>query len=391
MIKLKKVELLPDAQLKAIGWDWLMGQDTLPYITNEMVEVTEKEAIKYDEAVNELYDMFVKAGQYVIDNNLLRKIGVPENLHELVKFTWDDDAHQWHLYGRFDLAGGIDGKPIKLIEFNANTATCIPETAVIQSAQLIANGFSDEKQFNSVYESLVENFKRLRNMNPSLHPSLLLSGMEGFPEDDTNLEVLAEAAREAGFYVDTENIEKVEFASLDGIFKYNPEKKQYEQFNFWFSLVPWEFIGWDESDLATILTDIVTKRKAIVINPAYTLIFQSKYILKILWDLFPNHPLLLETSSTPLYGKKHVEKVFLGREGANVRIINSEGKTQTWRDGEYFEQPKIYQEYVEFPKDIAGNAYQAGVFFAYQACGLGFRRGGEILDNQAQFCGHLIV
>ena len=35
----------------------------------------------------------------------------------------------WHLYGRFDLSGGLDGKPIKLIEFNADTATCIPETA----------------------------------------------------------------------------------------------------------------------------------------------------------------------------------------------------------------------------------------------------------------------
>ncbi|MBD3801588.1 MAG: glutathionylspermidine synthase family protein, partial [Campylobacterales bacterium] len=37
-----------------------------------------------------------------------------------------------------------------------------------------------------------------------------------------------------------------------------------------------------------------------------------------------------------------------------------------------------------------GNRYQAGVFFAYEACGLGFRRGGEILDNMSKFVGHVL-
>ena len=227
-------------------------------------------------------------------------------------------------------------------------------------------------------------------MNAEKDASLLLSGLEGFPEDDTNLAVLAEAAREAGFYVGIENIEKVEFSPEEGIFKFHADKNYYEQFNFWFSLVPWEFIGWDEPELAKNLTEIITKNKAIVVNPPYTLIFQSKYILKILWDLFPYHPLLLETSDKPLLGKKQVEKVFFGREGANIRIINSLGQAISAKGGEYFEQEKIYQEFVEFPKDAAGNYYQAGVFFAYEGCGLGFRRGGEIIDNLAQFCGHLI-
>jgi glutathionylspermidine synthase len=391
MIQLEKINTLPPNHLKAIGWNWLIGQDTLPYITNEMVVVTEAEAENYYEAANQLYEMFVKAGQYVIDKQLLTKMGIPENLHQLIKFSWDDDSHQWHLYGRFDLAGGIDSKPIKLIEFNANTATCIPETAIIQSAQLVAAGLDQEKQFNTVYESLVENFKRLRSMNPDLDARLLLSGMEGYPEDDTNIEVLATAARDAGFYADTAYIENVEFSADNGIFKYNSETDTSEQFDFWFSLVPWEFIGWDEPELAEILTQIITKRRAVAINPPYTLIFQSKYILKILWDLFPNHPLLLQTSDKPLVNKKQVEKVFLGREGANVRILNTNGQTHTWRGGEYEEQDKIYQEFVEFAKDVAANYYQAGVFFAYEGCGLGFRRGSEILDNQAQFCGHKIL
>jgi glutathionylspermidine synthase len=40
--------------------------------------------------------------------------------------------------------------------------------------------------------------------------------------------------------------------------------------------------------------------------------------------------------------------------------------------------------------DDGGNYYQAGVFYVRESCGLGFRKGGKILDNTAQFCGHLI-
>ena len=48
------------------------------------------------------------------------------------------------------------------------------------------------------------------------------------------------------------------------------------------------------------------------------------------------------------------------------------------------------KKYVEFPKDSEGNYYQAGVFYAYEACGLGFRKGGKILDNMSKFVGHII-
>jgi glutathionylspermidine synthase len=40
---------------------------------------------------------------------------------------------------------------------------------------------------------------------------------------------------------------------------------------------------------------------------------------------------------------------------------------------------------------MQGNKYQAGLFFAYESCGLSFRKGGEILDNMSKFVGHVIV
>jgi glutathionylspermidine synthase len=240
-----------------------------------------------------------------------------------------------------------------------------------------------------LYEFLVEQFNQLAELNPEKERCLLVSTLEGYPEDDTNMLILSEAASDAGFEVDFQHIEKVVFSAKEGVFKVN-EDGTYTRFDFWFKLVPWEYIAWDEPQLTTILTNLVCSGKTIVLNPAYVILFQSKAILKVLWDLFPNHPLLLACEDEPLVDKKSVEKVLFGREGANVRIIESSGATSEKKEGEYGEQRKIYQEYVPFLEDESGKSYQAGVFFAGEACGLGFRKGGKILDNQAQFCGHFI-
>lgn len=388
-MKFKKLDKSPNDNLKQVGWDWMLGEDTLPYLSNEMVEITENEANAYYEATNELFEMYVKAGQYMIDNELFEELGIPENLVELVKTSWEDDRNI-HLYGRFDLAGGIDGKPIKLIEFNADTATCIPETAVVQWLHLKANDLDESQQFNSVFETLVEQFKEIRKQNADMQPTMLFSAMRYFPEDNTNVDVLMKAAEEAGFETDFAYIDEVEFSKIEGIYKQDIQTAEFVRYDFWFKLIPWEFIGWDEPELAEILTDIQKYRKAVVLNPAYTLLFQSKAILRILWELFPNHPLLLETDYKPLSNQKSVQKVLFGREGANVKILDKYGFIETQAEGEYEEQRSVYQAFTEFPTDSEQNYYQAGVFFVGEACGLGFRKGGRIIDNRAGFVGHLI-
>lgn len=388
-MKLKRLVTPPQQSLRNAGWDWMLGEDTLPYITDDIVVVSEQQAEKYYEAANELYEMFIEAAQHVIDNNRLEELGIPENLFRLVKYSWDNDKH-WHLYGRFDLSGGMDGKPIKLIEFNADTATCIPETAIVQWASLKANNLDESHQFNTLYESLVENFRETLRQNPGFQPSLLISTMRDNPEDDTNMQVLGEAAKEAGFEVAFEYIDEVEFSPIEGIYKQNPADGSFTKYDYWFKLIPWEYIGWDEPELADILTEMLINQKVVILNPAYTLLFQSKGILKVLWELYPNHPMLLQTESKAIQGKASVEKVLFGREGANVRILSADGYALEKNDGEYFEQNTIFQEYTEFLQDKSGNYYQAGVFFAGEACGLGFRKGGKIIDNKAQFCGHII-
>ncbi|KAB7731248.1 glutathionylspermidine synthase family protein [Rudanella paleaurantiibacter] len=392
MIQLKTLPVSPDKQLRNIGWDWMLGTDTVPYLTNEVVTVSEADVEAYHEAAAELFEMYVAAAQHVIDRDRFSELGIPANLVELIRQSWDDDR-QIHLYGRFDLA--MTDRGVKLIEFNADTATCLPETAVVQYAHLRANDLDESRQFNAVYETLVGQFRYLREQNPDLDPSLLLSTTRdidgnGIPEDDANVALIAEAAREAGFDTAIAYIDTVDFSATEGIFRQDPFSGRFIRYDYWFKLVPWEVMAEDEPDLCALLTQAVRNRRTLVLNPAYTLLFQSKYILKVLWELYPNHPLLLRTETRPFADVPSVEKVIFGREGANVRILEPGGQVRQAADGEYGDYPKVYQQYVTFPTDAAGHTYQAGVFYAGEPCGLGFRRGGLILDNGAQFVGHMV-
>ncbi|WP_034255553.1 glutathionylspermidine synthase family protein [Aliarcobacter lanthieri] len=391
-MKLEKLSPLTNEYLESIGFIWHTDSDNSSYISDELVVISEEEAENYYEATNEIYDMFAEAGQYVIDNDLFHELNIPFNLVEIIKESWENDVH-WHLYSRFDLAGGIDGNPIKLIEFNADTPTSLFETAIIQWAILKKNGLNEESQFNNLYEALKDNFKRIITLDSDIEKfdeyysklgwKILFSSISSSNEDINTTKLLQHIASESGFNTDFEFIENVQFSD-DGIFKND------ELFEFWFKLIPWEDIAIEESQLALILTEIIKEKKAIIFNPAYTLMFQSKAFMKILWDLYPNHPLLLETSFEPLIGKKYVEKRAFGREGANTKIVNSDGSIDEQTSGEYEGHKAIYQEYVEFPKDEKGNFYQAGVFYSYEACALGFRRGGKILNNMSKFVGHII-
>lgn len=390
-MKLRKITPLSRDYLEQIGFSWHTDEDGSDYIESELVELTQEEAEAFYAAANELYDMYVAAAQYVIDNDLFSELEIPFNLIEAIKMSWENDVH-WHLYGRFDLAGGIDGKPIKLIEFNADTPTCLFETAILQWAALKQNLLDEGRQFNNLYEALSENFKRLVTLGEETEEfenlyegwKILFSSVRGLDEEEKTVRLLQSAAEAAGFVTNFAYADEVEFDDESGIW-FNGENYEY-----WFKLIPWESIAIEESALALYLTNIMKNQKAIILNPAYTLLFQSKGIMKVLWDLFPNHPLLLQSDFTSLRNVKQVRKPFLAREGANVTIFDENGRVVANNGGEYEEGKFLWQEFNEFCKDEAGAKYQAGVFFAYEACALGFRKGGEILGNSSKFVGHLI-
>lgn len=392
MVTLQEVNPIDDASLEELGFTWHTDSDGSKYVSSELLHVSDAEAEDYYEAANTIYDMYVEAAEFVIENDLFFELGIPFNLIESIKKSWENDVH-WHIYGRFDFSGGIDGEPIKLIEFNADTPTGLFETAILQWALLKHNEMDEERQFNNIYQALIENFRRLITLfdDPENFEELydgwkiLFSSVEGNDEEESTTKLLRQIATDAGFATGFEFLQHVGF-DQEGI--HDQHDNSYE---YWFKLYPWEDIGTDEPELAVTLNEIINNQKAIILNPAYTLLFQSKGMLKILCDLFPDSPYLLKTSFEPLSGMDYVEKRVFGREGANTKIVAANGETISQTDGPYENYKAVYQEYTEFMKDTKGNSYQAGVFFAYEACGLGFRRGGKIMDNMSKFVGHVLV
>ncbi len=371
---------------------WHTDVDGTPYIDSELVVVSEAEAEAYYAAANTLYDMFVEAGQYVLDHELLPMLGIPANLESLIRTSWEDD--DWHVYGRFDLAGGLDGAPIRLIEFNADTPTGLFETAIVQWALLKANGMDEARQFNNVYAMIRDNFKRLITDAHGLErfvefyrgERLLFSSVRGAPEDEQTVRLLQAMARDAGYATDFCFFDEAGFVPTEGIFNAADERCE-----FWFKLWPWEILATEEPELVDILTQIMAGRRGLLVNPAYTLLFQSKGLLPILSKLFPDSPYLLPASREPLSGQPQIEKPLFGREGANMRIFSADGEVSLQTDGPYGDWPVMYQQFIDLPRDSRSHRYQAGVFYAWEACGLGFRRGGRIIDNLSKFVGHVVA
>ncbi len=376
------VHLLPHhgdvtQMVKQMGWEWVVEEECQTYLSGEAVILSQASADALLEAATTLYQMMVEAVPDDLPDDFLRKMGLPERLWRGVRHSWNDDRY-WHLYGRFDFAQTADG--IKLLEFNADTATSIPETAVVQWASLAAAGKNNSQQANGLYEALVEQFRTWLGLNPELEPALLLVYLGGSKEDYTNCQVLAEAAREAGFETHVCPVDEMEVSTLGaerGIWA-QIGAEQWRRFPFLFKLVPWELFAQLEPDLCADVIDLQFSRTVVIANPLYSLIFQSKGFMAWLWQQFPYHPLLLRTEFQSFSGKS-VEKPFFGREGQNITVRQNTDISST--TGEYRNQPHIYQAWADLPRDANGYLYQAGVFWAGEGCAIGFRRERGIITN----------
>jgi len=370
MPKFLDIKPVDKSYLEQIGFTWHrdIGQD---YIVQEkLIVLTEKEVDAYGAAAADIYKMFEMGAEHVIKNNLFDVLDIPEHLIESIKKSWKDERNN-HLYGRFDLSGGIDGLPIKLIEFNADTPTLLLESTVVQWMQLEFNEFEDKKQFNNIYEAIGKRFVEIAKEDKGFFSKFLFSSVESSSEEINTVKLLEQIAKDSQLLTKFTYLEDISFDEQSIL------DENENSFDFWFKLFPWEEMEAFESTLKTKL-----------LNPAFTLLYQSKGMLAILWELFPTSPYLLETGFNPLK-QKYVKKQMFGREGANIDIVE-DGRVVKTTDGIYDAYKSIYQEYVAFAKDDEGKHYQAGVFYSGGACGVGFRRGAEILDNMSQFIGHII-
>jgi len=390
--RITEVKPLDRKVLEDLELDWLATGENESYLSNDFISITTLETDELRKAADVTYKMLMQAARHAVQQGDWKKLGIPPHAIDLVKYSI---AHEMdtHLIGRFDFSGGMDEVPIKMLEINADTCSLMAETAYIQEQ----HWKQEEKQlkgspYNPLIESMIERFRRILNQHPDLTPTLLISTL-GYEEDWINADVVAEAAREAGFEeVETAILERVIFSAEEGIFL-EEEDGNYVRYDFWYKFIPWDFIAYEEPNLFDDLEQLILDKKVLVLNPAYTMLLQSKALLKYAYDLFPESPYLLKTtfSAADFPDHKYVVKPIFGRMGENIAFHDGQPEPTYKTEGDYDDLPVVYQELAPFNFDLEGHRYQPSIFWTGLTAGLCFRRQDDlIIDDDAEFVSHVV-
>lgn len=317
------------AKLESIGlsfwqWDNYWKEDGC-YRFNA-AQIDEIEA-----ATAELHKLCIQVVQYVIEHDRLSDLQIPQAFHAAIKLSFEMD--DFSLYGRFDLA--YDGlHPPKMLEYNADTPTSILESAVAQWYWL-EEVFSKDDQFNSLHEKLVTRWNALPD-EQFIH----FASISDNEEDWVAVTYLMETAIQAGKQVGYIALEQIGWDTRQSIF-IDTEGRPIKCL---FKLYPWEYMMREPFGMH------VMESNTRFIEPIWKSVLSCKGILPLLWELFPNHPNLLEAHfDTPNGLTAFAKKPLFSREGANIELHDEGQLTHRSNEGPYGAEGHIYQALFPLP------------------------------------------
>lgn len=364
-------------RLESIGYGY-HSENNIPYwVDDYYFSVSEKFVDEIYEATTELWKMCLEAVEHVIENKKYHLFYIPNYIQHHIERSWNEETPS--IYGRFDFAYDQVRNQLKMLEFNADTPTSLFECGVVQWywKQHYFNKNTD--QFNSVHEQLIQSWKEIKPYlkGESLHFTCVRESLE----DLTNVEYLRDCALQAGIqtqliYIDEIGWNGSNFTDLND-----------HPITDIFKLYPWEWMIHEEFG-HNITNDALNAQW---IEPSWKMILSNKAILPILWELFPNHPLLLETYfNDPKQMSNYVKKPLLSREGANIEIYNNH-RIVAETNGDYGAEGFIYQEYASLIKNSSGYALIGSWIVGETACGMSFRESDSLITNdRSRFIPHII-
>lgn len=325
------------------------------------------------QATNVLYGMCLEAAQFVIDQRRFGDLAIPDAAVPAILNSWTEEPPS--IYGRFDLC--YDGhSPPKMLEFNADTPTSLVEAGVVQWFWQQDVGIGRD-QFNSIHERLVLTWQGAKS---ALHEGPCYFASIEDLEDAATICYLRDTAEEAGIATAEMLISDIGWDAGQGAFV-DLDGQVIRQL---FKLYPWEWLI--NEPFAGHL--YASASSTIWIEPAWKMLLSNKGILPILWELFPNHPNLLETHTAPDRLRHFAKKPLLSREGANVTLLSARGVVSS--DGEYGEEGYVYQALAELPTFEGNHAVVGSWVIGGEAAGIGVRESdGPVTDNLSRFVPHV--
>lgn len=375
------------------------------------------------EAATTVFEMCVASGDRMAeDRRLLRRMGIPLWAHGTVLRSWNDtiDGEEFgSVYGRFDFRfGGLDHpdpalRIPQLYEFNADTPTCLLESAWIQWQWLQDTAYGPD-QWNLIWENLVAAWRRnlgLIERRIGRRPKVFFAYTddEASGEDAMNTLFLQDSCHAAGFETATLFMGEIMLGD-DGLF-YTPDGA--EHLDVVFKLYPWEWMVEQEfghpcfADLhraPTTTAQGLPTLGTIWIEPPYKMMWSNKGLLPVLWELFGTDPerskflipAWFEGTQPPAL-TDFVRKPLLGREGANVTIVRGGDRLEE-HAGAYGAEGFVVQEFAPLPAFDAPDSDlpvhpMVGVWMIDgEPSGLAVRESTTLVtDNQSRFVPHVIA
>lgn len=398
-------------ELEKIGfnyWNLPSGPKKEPYWQEGVTYVfSETQIDQIQEATQELHDMSVQmVDQMVKTGDYPDYFCLDENSIPLIEQSWKRQDPS--LYGRFDLvfSKGLDGNnEIKMLEYNGDTPVSILECSVAQwnyveqlkelPPELAINSnrnFPEELriQYNLIDETLIETWQKRFEPNSLLH----FAASGGFRHEDWgNLIYVMDTAVRAG--MDVKEIEMNDIGFTDT--KLFIDKDDYEIENI-FKLYPWEWMT--KENFGKNIVETPTRW----MEPAWKMLLSNKAMLVRLWQMFPNHPYLLESYSEQdfknIQGGDWCKKAIHGREGANVnKVIKRFGVTvqDSLAQGSHFVKDYVqwgymYQKWHNLPTYNDFRPIIGSWVIGDKACGMSIREDKNLVTgNDAFFASHIFV
>jgi len=353
-----------------------MGGYTLTHEPGEQLSYYRMSESAFKEirhASNEMHAMFMQATDHVLENDaLLERFGFPRVLWPRLRQSWNNRRNHM-ITGRLDFS--ISEHGVKVYEYNADSASCYMECGQVQGRWAEIHGCKDGWNPGShLHEMLVHAWKK-RAIDDVLHIML-----DDDLEETYHALYMKAAIEEAG--IPCKVIRDLSELAWDD----NGSVVDCDGLRICWV---WKTWAWEtaldqlrdectEDELPTTLpdqsaarlhpkprlVDVLLRKDVTVFEPLWTLVPSNKAILPVLWEIFPDHPSLLDAQynlTSDLQQKGYVAKPIVGRCGSNISIVGSGEHVIEATDGQFDNRELMYQEFFELPK-LGGRHMQVSTF-----------------------------
>ncbi|MBT0586826.1 glutathionylspermidine synthase family protein [Alteromonas oceanisediminis] len=332
-------------------------------------QITAAAKAALESATDELHQMFLHATDYALERpELLRKFGLPDTVLSKIKVSWENRKNQL-ITSRFDFA--MSERGLKVYEYNCDSASCYMEVGKVQGKWFkhfdVKGGYDAGAELT---RKLIKAWK-VSDIDDVIHVL-----QDDDAEETYHALYMKSAIEAAGHRCEiVVGVDALRWGENGCIVDALGNQVKWV-WKTWAWETAIDELRFDNEQTASrplnshnstpSLSDVLLNNDIMVFEPLWTLIPSNKAILPILWSLFPNHPLLLNTDfalNDELCASGYVVKPIVGRCGANIKLIDHQQQTLAEKAGAFEHREQIYQQLFALPL-IEGMYVQVCTFTA---------------------------